>query len=224
MRAFKEIEKELIEISGNTINSPVKYGENDKIPTDEALLDILSADTFESPGFILCFLHMKYILSRLKLLIAKEIAQNEQDEIAMDIGVQNKTAMNTGVQNGSTMETAAQNEGALDIEEQLQSHANIQDGVRQMKQFTKYVGRRQLVDMEQIEYQRHILFDKHSKDDLCRFQDIQLVCHTNYGLRTHFIYKCEKCDILGSVWSELEEDSRMDLGHAAVCAAIQTGK
>lgn len=56
------------------------------------------------------------------------------------------------------------------------------DGEEKMHEEMKCVGRRQLVDMHQIDCQLHRIFDKQSKDDSCRYEDIKLIEQKSYGL------------------------------------------
>lgn len=108
---------------------------------------------------------------------------------------------------------------------EIEGHGHSQnDSLNEMNNELKRCGRRALVDMDDVELQLHRAFDDHSCDGLCQYKDIRKVYQSDYALRTHFRYMCNRCHVVADIWSELREDSRMDLGYAAVCASIHSGK
>lgn len=89
-------------------------------------------------------------------------------------------------------------------------------------------GKRRIEDPFQVDFQVHAAFDDHYKPGTkysctSEFRDVRLTDIKDHVMRSQMTFVCKKCNFAADIWSEISEDSRMNIGTAVFCAAIQTG-
>lgn len=86
-----------------------------------------------------------------------------------------------------------------------------------------HIEGRRIVDISHLLHEIHQKFDNHCRGIECSFRDLVVIQTQQYGLKTKIVMQCQMCHYKDSVWSEPEDDARLDINDSAVAGTIITG-